>query len=198
MVDLSPNEEPLMTASNVQRTVVVAAASKHGSTAEIADCVADRLREALPEDWSVCRSDAGNAWSMDEADAVILGSAIYFGRWLRPARRALQRIDDREHVWLFSSGPIVASDDSEPSTEHGRSAHHPHAMFGGLLDPSRLTRLECFLARLVHADAGDYRDWSAIDRWADGIADELTHTFDSHQQRTDADRADLHLTGARP
>jgi hypothetical protein len=72
-------------------------------------------------------------------------------------------------------------------------------MFGGLLDPSRLSRLECILARLVHADAGDYRDWSAIDRWADGIAHELIHTVDSHQHEgADADRGALHPTGARP
>jgi menaquinone-dependent protoporphyrinogen oxidase len=198
MVETYTIEEPAMTASSVQRIVIVAAASRHGSTAEIADRIADRLREDLPHHWSVCRSDPGNAWSFPDADAVVLGSAIYFGRWLRPARQALQRIDDRDHVWLFSSGPIVAPDDSEQLTEHGRSAHHPHATFGGLLDPSRLSRLECILARLVHAGAGDYRDWSAIDRWADGIADELSHTFDSHHQRTDADGADLHLTGARP
>ena len=188
-----------MTASNVQRTVIVAAASRHGSTAEIADRVADRLRDALPGHWSICRSDPGNAWSLADADAVVLGSANYFGRWLRPARRALQRIDDRDHVWLFSSGPIVAPDDSEQLTEYGRSAHHPHAAFGGCLDPSRLTRLERLVTRVVHADAGDHRDWSAIDRWADGIADELSRAFDSHHhQSADADRAVLHPTGERP
>jgi hypothetical protein len=37
-----------MTASNVQRTVTVAAASRQGSTEEIVDRVADRMREALP------------------------------------------------------------------------------------------------------------------------------------------------------
>jgi menaquinone-dependent protoporphyrinogen oxidase len=188
-----------MSGSNVPRTVIVAAASRHGSTAEIADRVADRLRDALPGHWSVCRSDPGNAWSLADADAVVLGSAIYFGRWPRPARQALERIDDRDHVWLFSSGPVVASDDSGQLTEYGRSAHHPHATFGGLLDPTRLSRLEWLVARLVHADAGDHRDWAAIDRWADGIAHELIHSFDSRQHEgADASRAAFHPTGARP
>jgi len=186
-----------MTPSSVRRTVVVAAASRHGSTAEIADRVADRLRSALPERWTICRSVPDNAWSLADADAVVLGSGIYFGRWLRPARRALQRIDDHEHVWLFSSGPIGASDEQDPGL--GRSAHHPHAMFGGRLDPSRLTRLERFVTRLLRVDASDHRDWAAIDRWADGIADELTRNFDSHHhQNGHADRAGLHPTGARP
>ena len=188
-----------MTESSAPRTVVVAAASRHGSTAEIADRLASRLNTALPGYWNVCRSDPDNAWSLADADAVVLGSAIYFGRWLRPARRALRRIDNRDHVWLFSSGPVTAADGTEQPTELGRSAHHPHATFGGCLDPSRLTRLERFVTRVVHADAGDYRDWSAIDRWADGIADELSRTFDSHHHQTaDADRAVLHLTGERP
>lgn len=187
-----------MTPSNVRRTVVVAAASRHGSTAEIADRVADRLRDSLPGHWSVCRSEPGNAWSLADADAIVLGSGIYFGRWLRPARRALQRIDDHEHVWLFSSGPIGASDETEQDTGLGRSAHHPHAMFGGCLVPSRLTRLERFVTRRLRVDAGDHRDWAAIDRWADGIAEVLTRTFDSHHREAHADRADLHPTGARP
>ena len=188
-----------MNPSNVRRTVVVAAASRHGSTGGIADRVADRLRAALPGHWSICRSDPGNTWSLTDADAVVLGSGIYFGRWLRPARRALQRIDDHEHVWLFSSGPIGASDETDQDALLGRSAHHPHAMFGGRLDPSRLTRLERFATRLLRVDASDHRDWAAIDRWADGIVDELTRTFDSHHQHeAPADRADLHTTGARP
>ena len=188
-----------MTPSNVRRTVVVAAASRHGSTAEIADHVAHRLSEALPGYWNVCRSDPDNAWSLADADAVVLGSAIYFGRWLRPARRALRRIDDRDHVWLFSSGPITAADDIEQPTELGRSAHHPHATFGGRLDPDQLSRVERWVARRVGATAGDHRDWSSVDAWADDIADELSHTLDlPHDLGADADRPALHLTGERP
>lgn len=187
-----------MTSSHVRRTVVVAAASRHSSTAEIADRVADRLRAALPGHWSICRSKPDNDWSLAAADAVVLGSGIYFGRWLRQGRRALQRIDDHQHVWLFSSGPIGASDESDQDTALGRSAHHPHAMFGGCLDPSRLTRLERLIARLLRVHASDHRDWAAIDRWANGIADELARTFDPHHHESRADRADLHPTGARP
>jgi len=188
-----------MTPSNVRRTVVVAAASRHGSTTEIGDRVADRLRETLPGHWTVCRSEPDNTWSLTDADAVVLGSGIYYGRWLRQGRRALQRIDHHEYVWLFSSGPIGASDETEQPSELGRSAHHPHAMFGGCLNPSRLTRLERFVTRRLRVDAGDHRDWAAIDRWADGIADELTRNFDSdHHPEALADRADLHPTGARP
>lgn len=193
-----------MTSSNVRRTVVVAAASRHGSTAEIADRMADRLRDSLPENWSVCRSDPSNTWSLADADAVVLGSGIYFGRWLRPARRALERINDHDHAWLFSSGPVssVETENEELNSQNQRVAQvnrHPHASFGGRLDPTRLNRLERVATRLVHADAGDHRDWTAIDAWADDIADELNRIFE-HQphQRAVADRADLHPTGARP
>ena len=193
-----------MTPSNVRRTVVVAAASRHGSTAEIADRVASRLRGSLPAFWSVCRSDPDNAWSLADADAVVLGSGIYFGRWLRPARRAMERINDHEQVWLFSSGPVspVETENEQINSQNERVAsvnRHPHAAFGGRLDPSRLSRLERLITRLVHADAGDHRDWSAIDAWTDDIADELTRTFETQpHESADADRAVLHPTGERP
>lgn len=193
-----------MTPSNVRRTVVVAAASRHGSTAEIADRVAGLLRDSLPENWSVCRSDPSNTWSLADADAVVLGSAIYFGRWLRSARRAVERLNDHDHVWLFSSGPVSSADaENEQLNSQNESVavagRHRHASFGGRLDPTRLTRLERLATRLVHAEAGDRRDWTAIDAWADDIADELNRIFE-HQphQRAVADRADLHPTGARP
>lgn len=168
-----------------ERTIVVAAASRHGSTNEIADHVADRLRRTLPANWCVSRSDPGNAWSLADADAVVLGSAIYFGRWLRPARRALRRIDGRPHVWLFSSGPILPDDPAGPP-DSSEVDGHPHAMFGGRLDVSRLSRFERIVARLVHAELGDRRDWTAIDAWADAIGVDLNRTFNAH-----------HTTGAR-
>jgi menaquinone-dependent protoporphyrinogen oxidase len=42
-------------------------------------------------------------------DAVVLGSAVYAGRWLDPARQYAALYADvlrARPVWLFSSGPI--------------------------------------------------------------------------------------------
>ena len=86
--------------------VLVTAASRHGSTAEIANMIAGILRtsdieaEVLPPD---------AVTSVRDYDAVILGSAVYADQWLEPARAFVARhADDLETrpVFLFSSGPL--------------------------------------------------------------------------------------------
>jgi hypothetical protein len=47
--------------------------------------------------------------SVEDYDAVILGSAVYTGRWLAPARDFAIRFRDplaTRPVWLFSSAPV--------------------------------------------------------------------------------------------
>jgi menaquinone-dependent protoporphyrinogen oxidase len=68
--------------------VLVAYASKRGSTVEIAEAVADVLRQAdLEVD---CRA-AGDVAALKPYDAVVLGSAVYMKRWQGDARHFLRR-----------------------------------------------------------------------------------------------------------
>ena len=86
--------------------VLVTAASKYGATAEIAATIAEVLRraragghDALPR--------GGQA--VDGYDAVVVGSAVYAGHWLKPARELVERhagVLAGRPVWLFSSGPV--------------------------------------------------------------------------------------------
>jgi len=86
----------------------VAYASKHGSTAEIAEAIGDELRAAGR---TVDVRDAGEVTDLAGYDAVVLGSATYMRRWRREARRFL-----RHHAsaladcpfWVFSSGPRLS------------------------------------------------------------------------------------------
>ena len=86
--------------------VLVTAASRHGSTAEIATIIAGILQasdidaEAVPPEAVA---------SVADYDAVILGSAVYAGQWLEPARAFVARHADdlaTRPVFLFSSGPL--------------------------------------------------------------------------------------------
>ena len=92
--------------------VLVAVASRHGSTQEIAKALASRLSD------SPAGRTAGMtafAASVDhhpdpaQYSAVVLGSAVYAGRWLEPARTYAATYGAAlrgRPVWLFSSGPI--------------------------------------------------------------------------------------------
>src|SRR5687768_17499918 len=86
--------------------ILVAVASKHGSTREIAQVIAEELRAlGLAADLR----EAGVVSDLDGYDAAIVGSAVYMGNWLPEARRLLAREGmwpTTIPVWLFSSGPI--------------------------------------------------------------------------------------------
>ncbi|GAA2899229.1 flavodoxin domain-containing protein [Streptosporangium fragile] len=157
--------------------VLVVHGSERGSTAEIAGWIGDRLRR------DGCDAEvraAGSVGDVTPYDAVVLGGALYAGRWHRDARRFVRRharaLRDRP-VWLFSSGPLDRSaDDADlPPVAHVVRAcaavdAREHRTFGG-----RLARdARGFIAsRVAESAAGDYRDPERIRAWADEIAAEL-------------------------
>ena len=77
----SPRKERVM-------KVLVTAASRHGSTAEIASIIAGIL-QASDIDAETVPPEA--VASVADYDAVILGSAVYAGQWLEPARAFVAR-----------------------------------------------------------------------------------------------------------
>ena len=160
-------------------TVLVAYASKHGSTAEIAEAIADALvdHEVKAEAKSV-----NTVEDLGPYEAVVLGSAVYAGAWMREAVAFVERHAgelSRRPVWLFSSGPL--GEDVEDHEEQPRQMPElrrligpkGHRVFYGALDVSALGFAERMIAKAVKAPTGDFRDWEAIRRWAEGIAEEL-------------------------
>jgi menaquinone-dependent protoporphyrinogen oxidase len=160
--------------------VLVVTASKHGSTLEIADRIAAALRARAHEvDVEQLGPDPGP--TTEGYDAVVIGSAVYAGRWLSAARDFVA--DNAaslatSHVWLFSSGPLdeVADEVALPADVDRLmtlSASLGHHVFAGRLDRSELSVPERLMVKLVHAPDGDFRDWDDMARWADQIADAL-------------------------
>ena len=71
--------------------VLVAAASRHGGTAELAVAIADGVRRGLGEAAGAVVRRPGEVADVSDYDAVVLGSAVYFGHWLEEARDLLLR-----------------------------------------------------------------------------------------------------------
>jgi len=160
-------------------TVLVAYASKHGSTRGIAERIAEKLRqlgiqaEARPLDEV---SDPGNY------EAFVIGSAIYYGSWMKEATEWVHRnqaVLAKLPVWLFSVGPLGAEvKDAEQQPKElaeFQQAIRPREqrVFFGALDPQRLSFAERMVVKAVLAPEGDYRDWEAIDAWSASIARDL-------------------------
>jgi menaquinone-dependent protoporphyrinogen oxidase len=157
--------------------VLVAYASERGGTAEIAEWIGAGLQRA-GVDAEV--SPAGGVTALDGFDAVVLGGALYAGRWHREARRFVRHhagaLADRP-VWLFSSGPLDHSAEArELAPVPGvakfarRVGARGHATFGGRLDPDARGFLT---SRIAQRASGDYRDRDRVRAWTDGIAEDL-------------------------
>lgn len=175
--------------------ILVAFASRHGGTEGIADAVAAALRETAVAAENGAAEDAlspaahhlvdvlgvGDVEDVTGYDAVIVGSAVYVGRWMDSARRFVlahaSALRNRP-VWLFSSGPV--GDPAVPDTEAADAAELAELVdaqgtrtFAGRLRPAELSLPERARIRDVHAAEGDYRDWEEIREWAVDVAEAL-------------------------
>lgn len=163
--------------------VLVTAASQHEATSEIAEAIGEVLRER-GLDVAVVAPDA--VGSVEEFDAVVLGSAVYAGHWLKPARHLVDRSAaalSARPVWLFSSGPVgdparkvVQRMDEDPVDLADISAAtkaRGHRMFAGRLEKRRLSRPQRTALTVMRGLEGDFRDWAEIEHWASQIADSL-------------------------
>ncbi len=176
-------------------TVLVAYASRYGATAEIAERIALTLIgagvDARAQPIAAVRDFSG-------VDAFVVGSAVYFGSWLKPATTFVERHREtlaERPVWLFSSGPLPTSVPAQAGVERAPDAapeaEDPegvaalaaslgaldHRVFAGRLDPTRLGLRDRIIRTMPAGKgllpAGDARDWSSIEEWARSIATAL-------------------------
>jgi menaquinone-dependent protoporphyrinogen oxidase len=154
-------------------TVLVAYATKHGSTREVAEAVAKRLNS-----YGIATfvRPAAQVTELEGYESVVLGSAIYMGRLHPDARDFMRRhrsgLAARSFA-VFAMGPRTLSDE-DVARAHNQlgaalvkeSTLHPctATIFGGVFDPADhrfpFNRIE----------ASDARDWNAIRAWADEVA----------------------------
>ena len=167
----------------MDKQVLVTYATKYGATAEIAEKIGEVLRQAG------LRTDVQpveRAGDVSRYDAVVLGSAVYIGRWRKEAAKFLKANEQAltgKAVWLFSSGPTGEGDPVElvqgwrfPGSLQpiaDRIGPRDIAIFHGATDVNKLNFLEKWMLKNVQAPVGDYRNWEAIAAWATAIANEL-------------------------
>jgi len=164
------------------RKVLVTYGSKHGATAEIAQAIAETLENA---GLSVDCIEAGKAKTVEPYDAVVVGSAVYMGRWRGDAARFLRKHGDElaeRPFWVFSSGPVgePVEDDSaarwiEPPKIIDRAERlhaRGHVVFGGRVPEDGLAGRS--MAKNTPPEYHDRRDWDEIRAWATAIASELS------------------------
>jgi menaquinone-dependent protoporphyrinogen oxidase len=172
---------------------LVAYASKYGATEGIAQRIGERLREhQLDVDVVKCE-DIQDAAGYD---AYVVGSAVYEFNWRKDARKFVKRNVDTlasKPTWLFASGPVgteKVDKDGKDVLEGAaprqfakyESLLHPRGMqvFRGAYDHETIRGGDRMIAWMPAIrdilPQGDFREWDAIDAWADSIAAVLSPT----------------------
>ena len=165
--------------------VLVAYASKHGSTAEIAQAIGEALAEM---GFTTDVRPAREVRSLDEYSAVIVGSVVQMNRWRGDALDFVKRFErdlQARPTWLFSSGPTggspeadalvvsaAASPDAVPPPKDiakraAKIGARGHATFPGKVGEGVGGIFERWVPK------GDWRNFDAIKAWARGIGTEL-------------------------
>lgn len=158
--------------------ILVTAASRYGGTAGIAEAITESLSGRGLETQHLHPKDVE---SLADYDAVVLGSAVYESSWLDETLDFVARFKSqlrKRPVWLFSSGPLGEESTIECREETAVSViadtkPQEHRIFSGRIDKRQLNAAERAYATMARAAEGDYRDWDAIDTWAETIADHV-------------------------
>lgn len=153
--------------------ILLAYASQHGSTLEVAEAITATLRE---HGLQVALRPACEVRALDDYSAVVLGAPLYMGRWHKDAHRFLGRHHSallKRPVVIFALGPLGTTEEEQQSALaqlHRALAKSPWLapvaieMFGGVVDPAKL---HFPFNRMKAADA---RNWTAIRAFADRLA----------------------------
>lgn len=149
--------------------VLVSFDTKNGSTTDVAQAIAGRLRE---HGYQVDIQQARSVRNIKDYNCLVLGAPIYSGRWLSGAHRVLKlvrklKLNQILTVAIFALGPRKDEGPESwvlPKAQFDRALRkHPAivpvstALFGGADPPKKSIRR-------------DIRDWGAINSWADELA----------------------------
>jgi len=160
------------------KSILLAYASRFGSTQEVAETIASTLSEAGLE---VDLQPMQEVKALDRYDAVVLGAAIYNAKWNAEAHQFVSQYQDaltQLPVAIFTLGPLSPSEAAKRNSRRqldNELAQYswlkPLALeiFAGKYDPSKpgLNFFERFIP------ARDYRKWDAIRAWANELSAQL-------------------------
>ena len=161
------------------RSILLAYASRYGSTQEVAEAITTALRQGGLE---VELQPMQEVRTLENYAAVVLGAALYNTRWNPVAHQFLSQHQEalkQRPVAIFTLGPVTTGDAAKQSSRRQLDKElekypwlKPVAVeiFVGKYDPSKLGFFE-----KIFSTASDHREWDAIRAWADALPAKLQH-----------------------
>ena len=159
--------------------VLVAYASKRGSTAEVAGAVAGELERAGIAAEVI---EFGSVVSLDPYEGLVIGAPVYTGKLFGDVASFVRRHEDKIRripvaAFVMGIAPVYPKA-GDPAQFVGlmTAALQPVTpvavtVFAGNLDPSTQSFAERSLTKLLKVPVGDFRDWNAIAAWSRQLPD---------------------------
>jgi menaquinone-dependent protoporphyrinogen oxidase len=165
-------------------SILVAYATRAGSTQEVAEVVAETLRE---HGLAVEIQPMRKVRTLAGYSAVVLGAPLYMFHWHKDAPHFLARyqgiLAGGLPIAVFAGGPIGSGDEKEWQEVRAQLdrelAKFPWfkptsvQIVGGKFDPAKLRFPYSLIPALRQMPASDLRDWTAIRAWASSLAEQL-------------------------
>jgi menaquinone-dependent protoporphyrinogen oxidase len=162
---------------NMEKRVLITYASKYGSTGGVADAIGKELCSKEVAADVVLIKNAGNISSYQ---GVVIGSAIYMGKWMSEAVDFLKKNKDilRQVPVAYFVVCMTLSQPTEKNRAEALSYMDPIlkavpeikpvaiGTFAGALDYNNLSWLNKKILKSKGTPEGDFRDWNAIGAWA--------------------------------
>jgi menaquinone-dependent protoporphyrinogen oxidase len=160
-----------------EKKVLVTYASKYGSTGGVADAIGKELCSKDVTSDVALISNAGNIGSYQ---GVVIGSAIYMGKWMSEAVDFVKKNKDtlRQMPVAYFLVCMTLSKPTEENRAKVLSYMDPIlkavpqikpvgiGTFAGALDYDNLSWLNKKILKSKGTPEGDFRDWKAIQAWA--------------------------------
>jgi menaquinone-dependent protoporphyrinogen oxidase len=153
--------------------ILVAYATKKGSTTEIAQAIGQELK-ASGHDADV--AEMGTVTSLTGYNALVIGGPMYVGKIVGVGKFVKRHFSELSGVPVAGFVVCLAAAEKDPqgmalAEKALHAALNPfrpvaETIFAGKLDPEKLSWFQRWIIKKVKSPIGDFRDWSAIAAWA--------------------------------
>jgi menaquinone-dependent protoporphyrinogen oxidase len=164
--------------NTMSKKILVAYASKCGSTAEVADAIGKTLQQ---RGFSVDVRLTKNVTDVSAYQGVIVGSAIRMGSWLSDAKKFVQTHQQalKNIPTAYFSVCMALQEDTPDKRKTALAYADPIralvepvvvGAFAGKMAYTKLSFIDrLIITKMVKTPEGDFRNWETIQRWTEGI-----------------------------
>lgn len=161
----------------MSKKTLVAYVTRGGSTAEIASVIATTLSAQGAE---VDLLPLNQVTDLKDYQAVVLGSAVRMSQWLPDAMKFVEQHQAQlsQVPTAFFAVHLMNIRDDEASRRSRQAYLDPirklvspqkEAFFAGVGDWKKVSFVDGLIGKAVKAPEGDFRDWQAIQAWAEDL-----------------------------